>query len=103
VNTISSVLAVAASIIGVISVISGVFRQFRSQPAIAVSIYSDGGMPWRRQGLTDSCKSNSQHSDHKINVGVIPKEGLPVSKEKRSGNQGKICRVKTGIRGGREL
>ena len=97
-------LAVAAITIGVISVVAGIYSpRFDNHPITNVSIHSADGMPWRRQGLTDSCKSNSQHSDHKINVGVIPKEGLPVSKEKRSGNQGKICRVKTGIRGGREL
>lgn len=97
-------LAATASIMGVVSVAVGSQFPFRYNYTITkVCIHSAGGVPWRRQGLTDSCKSNSQHSDHKINVGVIPKEGLPVSKEKRSGNQGKICRVKTGIRGGREL
>lgn len=60
-------LAVAAITIGVISVVVGIYSpRFDNHPITNVSIHSADGMPWRRQGLTDSCKSNSQHSDHKI-------------------------------------
>lgn len=92
-------LAVAAITIGVISVVVGIYSpRFDNHPITNVSIHSADGMPWRRQGLTDSCKSNSQHSDHKINFGVVARGGLPDFKEKGSGNQGKNCQVRIGQR-----